>query len=181
MQREVIIAKLGEYQSKWKSESNTTKRFINFLLANPDCFERNLKIGHVTGSAWLVNSKGTHVLLTHHRRLNKWLQLGGHADGNPNVLHVALREVNEESGLKDLEPLSEEIFDIDIHRIPKRGNEPEHDHYDVRFAMQTVGSETYVVIDESYNLGWIRIEDLAQVTDEESMMGKSEGFQNRSS
>ncbi len=97
------------------------------------------------------------------------MQLGGHADGNPDVLHVALREASEESGLVEIEPLSGEIFDIDIHRIPKRGNESEHDHYDVRFAMQTVGSEAYLVSDESYNLGWIRIEDLAQVTDEESM------------
>ena len=72
--------------------------------------------------------------------------------------------------MKDIEPLSEEIFDIDIHRIPKRGNEPEHDHYDVRFAMQTDGSEAFVASEESYNLGWIRIDELTQVTDEDSML-----------
>ena len=71
-----------------------------FVSAYPNCFERSLSIGHITGSAWLVNQTKTRVLLTHHKRLNKWLQLGGHADGNPNVLEVAMQEAREESGIE---------------------------------------------------------------------------------
>src|SRR5437773_8684321 len=107
-----------------------------FVEANVDCFERSLQIGHITGSAWIVDRDRTHALLTRHRKLNKWLQLGGHADGDPDILRVALREAREESNLDAIRPVSEAIFDVDIHLIPERAGEPEHLHYDVRFLLE---------------------------------------------
>jgi len=169
MHRNSLIQKLKKYQSQWPHESPVAQRMIDFVLSHDDCFERTLKIGHITGSAWVVNKSGTHVLLTHHRRLNKWLQLGGHADGDPDILRVAMREVQEESGLMQVVPLSEDIFDIDIHRIPGRGDEPEHDHFDVRFVMQAAGGEEYLVSDESHDLGWIEIDKLSEKSGDESM------------
>src|SRR5215510_11521790 len=97
-----------------------TAALRQFVAANPNCFERSLQIGHVTGSAWIVDLDRTHALLTHHRKLNKWLQLGGHADGDPDILRVALREAREESNLDAIRPVSENIFDVDIHVIPAR-------------------------------------------------------------
>lgn len=170
MHREYIIQQLTAYRSIWKNESAMAQRFIDFITANPDCFNRELKTGHVTGSAWVVNQAGSHVLLTHHKKLDKWLQLGGHADGDPDILRVARREVQEESGLEMFETLGNQIFDIDAHLIPEHGNEPGHYHFDIRYAMQSGECETYVVSDESHDLNWVRIEDVAQLTEEESML-----------
>ncbi|MDD3605155.1 MAG: NUDIX hydrolase, partial [Kiritimatiellae bacterium] len=81
MQRDRIIQQLEAYQAKWENESQTVRRLIDFIAAHEDFHSQALRQGHITGSAWLVNRAGTHVLLTHHRKLNKWIQLGGHADG----------------------------------------------------------------------------------------------------
>ena len=91
--------------------------------------------GHITGSAWVVDPAGSRLLLTHHRKLGKWLQLGGHSDGEPDTLAVALREAREESGLR-VRPISNAVLDIDIHTIPALKGEPAHLHYDVRFALR---------------------------------------------
>ena len=107
-----------------------------FVEDNDDCFERSHRSGHITGSAWIVDLKREKVLLTHHHRLDKWMQLGGHADGDPDVLRVALREAREESGVEEIRALSESIFDVDVHEIPPRGDEPAHLHYDVRFLFE---------------------------------------------
>lgn len=170
MHRKEILSQLNEYKNQWLEEASTTERFIEFVSANEDCFERSLEKGHVTGSAWLVNKDSARVLLTHHKKLNRWLQLGGHADGDPDILNVAMREAVEESGLESVTPISDRIFDVDIHLIPERGNEPEHFHYDARYAMRTTGSQDYVVSDESHDLSWIDIRGLNRVTDEESML-----------
>ncbi len=169
MHRNELIRKLRDYQTEWENESDTVERFIEFVSTNEDCFERKLKESHITGSAWVVSKDGRQVLLTHHKKLNRWFQLGGHADGNSDVLGVAIREAVEESGLERVRPISEKIFDIDIHKIPGRGQEPEHYHYDVRYILKVVGNEEYVVSDESHNLGWIEIEKLSELTEEESM------------
>ena len=170
MHRQTILELLTRYQKETPSEAEVTTRFIGFVTANPGCFERSLAIGHVTGSAWVVNEAGTHVLLTHHKKLNKWFQLGGHADGESDILKAALTEVDEESGLASYEPISTEIFDIDIHAIPARKEEPEHYHYDVRFAVRSTGGDDYVVSEESHDLSWVEIAKLAEYTQEESML-----------
>ena len=81
-----------------------------------------------------------------------------------------MQEALEESGLERVVPTSGKIFDVDIHKIPERDQEPEHYHYDVRYAFKVVGSEEYVVSEESHNLGWIEIEKLSELTEEESML-----------
>lgn len=170
MSRNDIIRQLREYRSRWANESETVERFIGFVFSHPDCFERQLPIGHVTGSAWVVNRAGTHVLLTHHKKLNMWVQLGGHADGDSNVFRVARREAKEESGLEGLVAVFDHIFDVDVHRIPARGDVPEHFHWDLRYAFRATGSEAYRVSEESHALAWVEIQSLPAVTQEESML-----------
>ena len=137
--------------------------FRQFALTHRDCFERSCAPGHFTGSAWLVDATGERVLLTHHRKLNKWLQLGGHADGDPDMARVALKEAEEESGLQDL-AVEPEIFDLDRHEIPARPNEPAHWHYDVRFIVRATRDQPFVVTHESHALAWREVRDVAADT-----------------
>ena len=170
MHRNHIIQQLRNYLNAYQDESARVERFLAFVEENDDCFERSLPIGHLTGSAWVVNQDGTHVLLTHHKKLGKWLQLGGHADGDSDVLRVAIREVVEESGIEAVEPVGAGIYDVDIHLIPARGDGLEHYHYDIRYALRVIGDEQYVVSDESHDLQWIEIAKLHKRTDERSMI-----------
>lgn len=170
MHRDHLLKLLKYYQQTHEHELDCIEQFVAFVTSYSNCFERSLSIGHLTGSAWLVNQTGTHVLLTHHKKLNCWLQLGGHADGNPDVLEVALQEAEEESGLSGFRVISKNIFDIDIHSIPQQRDEVEHFHYDVRFAIQTTNSEEYQVSDESHDLAWIEIQKLHKLTQDESML-----------
>lgn len=167
--RSNLAAALRAYGEAMPAEEPCATEFANFVASEPRCYERDCWAGHVTGAAWLVNRAGTHVLLTHHRKLDMWLQLGGHSDGDPDTTGVALREAREESGL-EVELLSDGIFDIDIHAIPARKQDPEHRHLDIRFAMRVLDSEAFVVSPESIDLAWIEIADLASVTQEPTIL-----------
>jgi 8-oxo-dGTP pyrophosphatase MutT (NUDIX family) len=170
MQRSDVIRRLAEYRVRHPHESDTIERFEAFVNGEPDCFQRDCWSGHVTGSAWVVDAHGAHVLLTHHRKLDRWLQLGGHSDGDSDPLRVACREAYEESGLP-VEPLSDALFDIDIHLIPARRDDPAHLHFDARFALRvTGGDKNFRVSDESHALRWVRVDRLADVTTEASML-----------
>src|ERR1700760_3033979 len=85
-----------------------------------ECAHRSLLHGHLTGSSWILNESRTHALMTHHRQLNRWLQLGGHADGDLDLQRVATREAQEESGLKSVRCVSSIPYDVDVHTIPAK-------------------------------------------------------------
>jgi 8-oxo-dGTP pyrophosphatase MutT (NUDIX family) len=158
--RHTLASELTDYRQRWPSEQ-AVAHFQDFLEAELDAFSRSLQVGHFTGSAWLVSADGRRVLLTHHRKLGMWLQLGGHADGDTDLARVALREAEEESGLDGLS-VEPGIFDLDRHRIPARGSDPEHWHYDVRYIVRAGTDEDFVVSDESHALAWREIADVAR-------------------
>jgi len=130
-------------------------RMLAFLDQHPDAFERSLQIGHFTASAWLLSVDGSQALLMHHAKLNLWVQLGGHADGDTNLLAVAMKEAQEESGIMGIETIIPEIFDIDIHTIPANAKEPAHEHFDVRFLLRVTSDEQVIANKESKELRWI--------------------------
>ena len=145
MHRRKLLALLDDYEARYGTsdeERTACERMRAFVEAHEDCFERNCVPGHITGSAWVLDPTRERVLLTHHRKLDIWVQLGGHSDGETDPAKVALAEATEESGL-EVELLAPEIFDIDIHEIPARGDEPAHLHYDVRFALGALVSVSW--------------------------------------
>ncbi|MCH7719515.1 MAG: NUDIX hydrolase [Planctomycetes bacterium] len=170
MHRQDLLAKLIAYTPTTKAETRAHGRIVEFIGTHADCFERSLTVGHITGSAWLLDATGSKALLTHHRKLGKWLQLGGHADGDPDVLAVALRETTEESGLTDIRALSDEVFDVDVHRIRAHGDAPAHDHYDIRFLLQATSDDPIRISDESIDLRWFTHEEVPQLDTDESVL-----------
>ena len=168
MHRRNLLEQLSDYLHRHPREEETVTRFIEFVQANPRCFERDCWAGHVTGSAWLVDASRARLLLTHHKKLNMWLQLGGHSDGDADTQKVALREASEESGLS-VHLLRSDIFDVDIHEIPARKNDPAHFHFDVRYAI-SAADDQFVVSEESMALAWVDIDQLEQYTVETSIL-----------
>ncbi|MBX2963769.1 MAG: NUDIX hydrolase [Cyclobacteriaceae bacterium] len=155
--RKKLMASLREYKTAYAEEARYRDQFLK-LLNDGSCFHRHHLPGHLTGSAWIVNNPGTKTLLIHHGKLNKWLQPGGHADGDENIFSVALREALEETGLKNLHPVIDAPFDIDIHLIPARVDFPEHLHFDVRFIFSASEFDEVQLSPESNQLQWFNIE-----------------------
>ena len=147
------------------------------LEQRENCFERDCwQPGHITGSAWVMHPDKQRALLTHHKKLNIWVQLGGHCDGESDVRKSAKREACEESGVA-VEFLNNDIFDLDIHEIPARKNDPAHLHYDVRYCF-VAASEEFQVSDESHALAWVDIGQLEGYTNEISMLRMRDKWRN---
>ena len=149
----IMIDAIRLYRDQWQGEAATATQFETFLHTHANAFERSNASGHFTGSCWLASADGARVLLMHHRKLDRWLQPGGHADGDADLARVALREAQEETGVAGLR-IEGGIFDIDRHRIPARADEPEHWHYDVRYVVRAGTDERFTVNQESRALAW---------------------------
>lgn len=158
---DILLLELNAYAVRWSGEADVAALFCELAGDGQDPFVRQRLAGHFTASCWLVDRSGTRVLLTHHRKLDRWLQLGGHADGDRDLARVALREAEEESGLAGL-MVEPEMFDLDRHWIPERGDVPGHWHYDVRYVVRAGDNEDYVVSDESHDLAWREIVQIAE-------------------
>lgn len=171
--RQSLITELEQYAQRHPAELDRAQRFIAFIGEHPDCAQRELAIGHLTGAAWLVDPDGEQVLLTHHRKLRRWLQLGGHADGDLDLAAVALKEAEEESGLSDLQ-LLRPLLDIDDHRIPANRRDPAHVHYDLRYVVVARGSLQPTISDESLDLRWWPVSALTESTWEASIRRMAE-------
>ncbi|HSD18197.1 MAG TPA: NUDIX hydrolase [Thermomonas sp.] len=155
-----LASALAEYARRWPDEHPTVGLF-NDLAADPaNPYARERLAGHFTASCWLVDRTGERILMTHHRKLGMWLQLGGHADGERDLQLVALKEAEEESGLGGLS-VDAGIFDLDRHWIPEHKGVPAHWHYDVRYVVHAGEDESYTVSEESHDLAWRNIAELA--------------------
>lgn len=163
---------LNSYKTKYPKEGDLVDTFVSVLTSYQKPFSRESRKGHFTGSAFVISSDFTKLLMTHHKKLGIWIQLGGHCDGNEDVYSVALREAKEESGLETLTPFFDtpEIFDIDRHLIPQYKDVEEHFHYDIRYLFIADHHEKLVVSDESMDLQWIPCKHVSEYNEETSIL-----------
>lgn len=152
----LLLEALGAYYPLSPEEQKYKHKMLNLLDKHSEsCFQRTLLHAHFTASAWVIDPIAEKALLTHHKKLNKWLQIGGHADGDQHLIRVAAKELHEESGLLNFQSISHEIFDIDIHVIPAREKEPVHEHFDVRFLFEASTDEILTPNHESKAMKWL--------------------------
>lgn len=161
--RHNLLESLAKFPVSAAAECALREEFTALVAGHADACQRSRLDGHLTGSAWVVTADGRQAVLMHHRKLDRWLQPGGHADGDWDLAGVALREAMEETGLPDLQ-VDPAVFDLDRHRIPARGEVPEHWHYDIRFVVRAMGSREFSGNTESFELRWFAVADLARDT-----------------
>lgn len=165
MHRKQLLDLLAHYTTPFMEEAAMAERTRHFVEQHVNCFDRGLMPGHVSGSAWVVNPSRTHALLLLHRKLGLWLQPGGHADGDPDMLRVVLKETSEETGvaLDDIKLISESIFDIDVHTVHASVHDPRHIHFDVRFLVEIDDQIHLPGNDESHQIGWVPLHQISRL------------------
>ncbi len=161
------------FQANDDHEREAQARTLTFLKTTPGIpwSRKNFNDGHICASAWILNHEETHALLFHHKKLNRWIQIGGHIEeGDADFFSAALREITEETGLTRV-VFERNIFDIDVHVYPNRGEEPEHIHYDLRIlARAEAGAELQVQEAEGKGLEWVEISKIADYDTDESVL-----------
>jgi len=159
MHRQQLLGLLKQHRTHFMDEAAFRTRAISFIEQHEDCFYRELWPVHVTGSVWVVNSGRDRVLLLHHKKLDQWFQPGGHADGDADILKVALKEASEETGLDSshIRLVSDRVFDVDIHDIAANVSDPWHQHIDVRFLVEVDDDIVVPGNDESHDVIWVSL------------------------
>lgn len=166
--RKKFIKALLAYETQHRNEAGYISRFLK-LLEHTRCYHRDHLPGHLTASAFVVDCQAARVLLVRHARLGRWLQPGGHADGDEDLQAVAFREVLEETGIRNAQLLQPSFFDIDIHPIPAHAGFPGHDHYDVRYLLEADASLPVTVSEESLDVRWIELSRMEHFTRDPSI------------
>lgn len=173
-QRRHLLDVLERYLRRFPEDRERAEPIRRFVRTHEACFERSCREGHVTGSAWVVSEDREHVLLHYHRKLQAWLQLGGHADGEGDAAAVALREAREESGLESLTLVDWSgdgvPLDVDVHLIPAREDVPAHRHHDLRYLVTAERSEPLRPSRESEELRWVPYGRLEHFSAEGSLL-----------
>ncbi len=162
--RAEALALLETHAPADEKEARDIQRIKELIAAHPNIFSMNCEVGHITASAAIIEPRARRTLLHHHKRLGRWLQVGGHAEYETDLAEVALREAREETGLPDLEHFpSSEVplpIDYDVHTIPQSGDRPEHLHLDFRYVLATRQPDALAPIaGESTRFRWLSFAD----------------------
>jgi 8-oxo-dGTP pyrophosphatase MutT (NUDIX family) len=166
----MILMMLDYHETTFEEESKHRYDIFNFVKSNKNYWQRSNLAGHVTGSAWVLSPNGESVLLIHHKKLDRWLQPGGHVDAQDETIWAtALRELVEETGLRDVSMPSNHVFDVDVHEIPARGEVSAHFHYDLRFLFQASTEALEADSSEVKDIRWVPILDLISEGIEQSI------------
>ncbi|GAA2435926.1 NUDIX hydrolase [Streptomyces glaucus] len=147
----------------YEDQRELRQAYLDHLAAHPDGMWKSCSAGHITASALVIDPTGGRVLLTLHRKLRMWLQMGGHCEpGDSSLAAAALREATEESGIAGLTPLPGGPVRLDRHPIPP----PCHRHYDVQYAVLAPPAAVHAISDESLDLRWFPYAEVADVADD---------------
>lgn len=183
MHRQELLTLLYNHHTRFIEESAYLAKAKRFVETHTDCFHCDLSPAHVTGSAWVVSPDRSQVLMMHHRKHDQWFQPGGHADGDADILRVALRETAEETGLDpaQIRLLGEAVFDVDIHTIDASIRGPQHQHIDIRFLVEIDNNLFIPGNDESHEIRWVDLIDVTRFNNNRStyrMMEKTRHLRN---
>lgn len=170
MHRKQLLDLLVQHKTHFNEEAGYVAKAISFIEAHEDCFYRELWPIHVTGSTWVVNPGRDKVLLLHHKKLDQWFQPGGHADGDADILRVALKETEEETGMSanDIRLVALDVFDVDIHRIDANQFDPQHQHIDIRFLVEIDDALVVPGNDESHDVRWASLYEVSRYNNNRS-------------
>jgi 8-oxo-dGTP pyrophosphatase MutT (NUDIX family) len=185
MHRQELLTLLHQHQTRFMDEAGYVRRALMFIEEHSEIFYRELWPAHVTGSAWVVNPDRSHVLMMHHRKHDQWFQPGGHADGDADIVRVALRETAEETGIDSshIHLLGPHIFDVDIHTIPEMHGDPRHEHIDIRFLVEIDDRLPVPGNDESHDVIWVSLLEVTRYNNNRStyrMLEKTRQLRNLS-
>ena len=158
-----IVESIKEYVPCCEQEARDKEVILDYILKNPGCFERSDPIAHVTASSWVVNPERTKVLMVYHRIYDSWSWTGGHADGEKDLLSVAMRECREETGVKNVRAVSGGIYSLEVLNVEgheKRGAYvPSHLHLNVTYLLEAdEGEELRVCEDENSGVRWFTLD-----------------------
>lgn len=173
MPRTQVLSLLNNYKKNlffFPEEAGNFDLMYNFVCHEPECLDKDHRAGHITTSSFVLTYSLDAVLLMHHKKIDKWLLIGGHTDGEGNLLEAALKQVRIESGISGIMPVRTSIFDIDAHIVPERKNEPEHWHFDIRFLLKAPKNARYLGNNEAQVLKWVRLDEIHKYSDELSVL-----------
>ena len=175
MNRQDLINQLQSYQSFNEQEEADRQVMLELLQTSDNIFYRTNLLAHFTASAWVLNKAHTHVLMAFHNIYQTYAWLGGHADGEEDLLSVALREVKEESGIQTVKPITEGIYSletIEVNGHEKKGKYvPSHLHLNVTYLLEADETESlHIKQDENSAVNWFPIDQVLDVVDEPWMV-----------
>jgi 8-oxo-dGTP pyrophosphatase MutT (NUDIX family) len=173
MRLDSVREQLKGYGPANSTEAAFVDRMLELCRAEQACERSNFVPGHFTASAFVLSPDRRDLVLIYHKKLGIWVQPGGHVEpSDEELIGAARREVLEEVGLGELEPIANGasvLFDVDIHAIPARKADPAHEHFDVRFAF-VAKTRTLVHSDEVADLRWVPLADVASMGTDESVL-----------
>ena len=160
-----LLRELAVYRPWNEQEEQDCAELLRRLHSGEELYSRDNAAAHLTASAWVVSPDRSQVLMAYHKLYDSWAWLGGHADGDRDLLAVALREVREESGLRDVRPVSEQIYSLEILSVDgheKRGSYvPSHLHLNVTYLLEADPElPLRIKEDENSEIGWIGVEEI---------------------
>ena len=169
-----LIDEISNYKPFNEQEVQDKKVALDYISTFPNILTRENEFAHMTASSWIVNRDRTKVLMIYHNIYKSWAWTGGHADGEENMRDVAIREAMEETGIKNVKPIQEGIFSLELLCVNghvKRGKYvSSHIHINVTYLLEADDSETLAIKeDENSGVRWIAIEDAVEISNEENM------------
>ncbi|MCI7741867.1 MAG: NUDIX hydrolase [Clostridiales bacterium] len=166
-----IVKDIEKYRPCNEQERHDQALILDFLNRNEDAFLRSNRLAHMTASAWIVNPARTKTLMVYHKLYDSWSWTGGHADGETDLLAVALKEAREETGIVHVRPVSGEIFSLEVLTVDgheKRGEYvSSHLHLNVTYLLEAEESDTLRICkEENSGVAWFTLEEALKASTE---------------